>query len=88
MNVFKRGDSYIFALTYGPDVQWVKNVLAAGEAELETGGRRIHLRAPELFVDPSRQLMPLPIRLFLGVMRVQYFLRMTADEPARGTQPG
>jgi len=30
INVFRRGDSYVFALTYGSDVHWVKNVMAAG----------------------------------------------------------
>jgi len=29
LNVFRRGDQYLFALTYGADVPWVKNVLAA-----------------------------------------------------------
>ena len=29
MNVFRDGDDYLFALTYGSDVQWVKNILAA-----------------------------------------------------------
>jgi F420H(2)-dependent quinone reductase len=26
INVFRRGDDYFFFLTYGSDVQWVKNV--------------------------------------------------------------
>lgn len=76
MNVFRDGDDYIFALTYGADVQWVKNVIAAGECDLEVGGKRVHLIDPQLFVDPSRHLMPLPVRLFLGLLRVSEFLRM------------
>jgi deazaflavin-dependent oxidoreductase (nitroreductase family) len=76
MNVFRRGDQYVFALTYGSDVQWVKNVLAAGVAELEVCGRVVHLRDPELFIDPARRLMPFPVRLVLGLMRVSEFLRM------------
>jgi deazaflavin-dependent oxidoreductase (nitroreductase family) len=75
MNSFRRGSTYVFALTYGPDVQWVKNVLAAGEADLQVGSRHIPLSQPELFADPSRHLMPLPVRFFLGVMRVHWFLR-------------
>jgi deazaflavin-dependent oxidoreductase (nitroreductase family) len=78
MNVFRHGGSYVFALTYGSDVQWVKNVLAAGEAELLIGDRTIHLTDPELFVDPERRLMPLPVRFFLGLIRVSEFLRMRA----------
>ena len=76
MNVFRDGETYVFALTYGSDAQWVKNVLAAGEAELQIGDRTIHLTDPELFVDPKRRLMPLLVRFFLGLMRVSEFLRM------------
>jgi deazaflavin-dependent oxidoreductase (nitroreductase family) len=81
MNVFKRGDTYVFALTYGPDVQWVKNVLAAGEADLHVRGRHVHLVDPALFVDPERRLMPLPVRFVLGLMRVSSFLRMRIAAP-------
>ena len=80
MNVFRDGDDYLFALTYSSNVQWVKNVMAAGEADLRIGEKTIHLTEPELFVDPKRRLMPLPVRLMLGVMRVSEFLRM---RPAR-----
>ena len=76
MNVFRDGDDYLFALTYGSDVQWVKNVMAAREADLRIGDKTIHLTDPELFVDPKRRLMPLPVRFMLGVMRVSEFLRM------------
>ena len=78
MNVFRRGDSYLFALTYSSDVHWVKNVLAAGEADLRIGDRTIHLVEPVVFVDPSRRLMPQPVRFFLGLIRVSEFLRMRA----------
>jgi deazaflavin-dependent oxidoreductase (nitroreductase family) len=82
MNVFRNGDSYIFALTYGGDVQWVKNVVAAGEADLLVGSRTVHLTDPVVFVDPTRRLMPFPVRQFLGLMRVSEFLRM---RPSGGT---
>jgi deazaflavin-dependent oxidoreductase (nitroreductase family) len=76
INVFRHGDEYIFALTYGSDVQWVKNILAAGSCELVTMGRTVRLTDPRLFVDPKRRLMPLPVRLFLRLMRVTEFLSM------------
>ena len=88
MNVFRHDDHYVFALTYGPDVQWVKNVLAAGRAELEIRRRRIRLAEPEVLRDPSRGSMPQPVRFFLGLMRVSTFLRMriVPDEIARPAQ--
>ena len=76
MNVFRRDDEYVFALTYGPDVQWVKNILAAGGCDLVTRGRTVRLVEPMLFTDPKRSAMPLPVRLFLEPMRVTEFLRM------------
>ena len=76
MNVFRRGDEYVFALTYGADVQWVKNIVAAGGCDIVTRGRTVRLVEPVLFTDPKRSMMPLPVRLFLGPMRVTEFLRM------------
>ena len=76
LNVFRRDDTYVFALTYGAETQWVKNVLASGSATLRTRGRNIRLVEPERFRDPERRLMPLPVRLALGVDDVEDFLRM------------
>ncbi len=76
MNVFRRGDGYVFALTYGPEVQWVKNIMASGELDLRTMGRDIHLVEPERFSDPTRRVMPALIRPFLRAIRVTEFLRM------------
>ncbi len=43
VNVFAAEDGYVLALTYGPDTDWVKNVLAAGGCELRTRGRAVQL---------------------------------------------
>jgi deazaflavin-dependent oxidoreductase (nitroreductase family) len=77
MNVFRRDGDYVFALTYGPDVQWVRNVIAAGECELEQMGRTIRLRDPRRFSDPKASVMPLPVRFFLRLIRVTEFLQMS-----------
>src|SRR5687768_2528873 len=79
LNVFRKGDRFAFALTYGSDAQWVKNVLASGEAEIRWRRRSIRLRDPHLLVDPKGRLMPLPVRLFLRLMRVSEYLTMTAQ---------
>jgi deazaflavin-dependent oxidoreductase (nitroreductase family) len=78
LNVFKRGDFYAFALTYGSEVNWVRNVLAAGGCELRVRGRNVRLVEPELLVDPAGRLVPLPVRLFLRLNRVTEYLRMRA----------
>ena len=76
MNVFRDDDAWVMALTYGADVQWVRNVLAAGGCELEVRGRRLRLADPELIHDPSRRLMRIPVRWFLGLLGVTDFLRL------------
>ncbi len=78
ISVFRRGDGYVFALTYGSEVDWVKNLLATGECDLRTRGRDVHLVEPELFVDAARRLMPLPVRIVLRLNAVEEFLRMRA----------
>ena len=80
MNVFRHGDEYVLALTYGSEVQWVKNVMAADGCELKTRGRVVRLIDPRLFVDPSRSTMPQPVRFFLGLMRVTEFMRLRIDQ--------
>jgi deazaflavin-dependent oxidoreductase (nitroreductase family) len=77
INVFRRGDQYIFALTYGSESQWVKNVLAAGGCVMRHMGRDMKLVHPELIVDPSGTLVPQPVRWFLRhVGRVSEYVRM------------
>ena len=76
MNVFRRGEDYVMALTYGRDVDWVQNVLAAGGCSLETRGRMVELRDPELIRDPSRRLVPRLVGVFLAGLDVNDFLRL------------
>lgn len=58
MNTFRVGDHYVFALTYGADVDWVKNVFAAGGCTMRTRGRDVRLVEPELIHDPDLRLLP------------------------------
>ena len=34
---FRVSEGFLIALTYGRECEWVKNVVAAGECQLETG---------------------------------------------------
>src|SRR5690349_15459491 len=45
---FPTGDRVTFALTHGPEVDWVRNVLEAGGCHLVYGGRTLSLREPHL----------------------------------------
>ncbi len=74
VNVFRTGDGYAIALTYGPKAEWVKNVLAAGGCELEVRGREVRLVEPRIIRDPRRRLVPPPVRAILRLVGVSYFL--------------
>ena len=78
LNLFRRGDAYVFFLTYGSDVDWVKNVLAAGRCTLRTLGRDVDLVEPELIEDPARTLVPVAIRAVGQVLGATGFLVMRA----------
>ena len=80
VNVFRRGDRCIIALTYGSNAEWVRNVLADGGCTLETRGQTLHLSRPRLFHDEARSAVPAPVRLVLGIVRVYDFLELTASD--------
>src|SRR5919106_968840 len=48
VNVFPNGDGFVIALTYGRDVDWVKNVIAAGGCGLVHRGRTVDLGDPKV----------------------------------------
>ena len=79
VNLFRAGDRYVIALTYGRGAQWVANVLAAGGCEVETRGRRVRLTAPEIVHDPSRALVPRPVARILGALAVDDFMVLAVN---------
>jgi gluconokinase len=84
VNMFRDDERFVFALTYGADSQWVKNVMAAGECEVRTQGNAVRLRDPEIFTDPQRRSVPAPVRMVLGVINVSDFLSMRRAAPGDG----
>jgi deazaflavin-dependent oxidoreductase (nitroreductase family) len=84
VNVFPAADGYVLALTYGPDTDWVKNVLAAGGCELRTRGRTVRLVSPRLYHDEDRRgIRPLE-RQVLRVLNVADFLSLKSVPAAGG----
>lgn len=84
VNVFAKPGGYLFALTYGRDADWVRNVLAAGECELMHRGRAVHLTAPTILHDPARKQVPAAVRVILGAIEADDFLQMTTATPVTG----
>lgn len=82
INVFVRDGRYLIALTYGSEADWVRNVLASGEAELVTRRRRYRLTDPVSARDESLAWAPPPVRLILR--RIKAFETLTMrGEPVR-----
>jgi deazaflavin-dependent oxidoreductase (nitroreductase family) len=72
---FREGSTVTVALTYGPDVDWLRNVRAAG-------GARMHIKGSLVTLGPARTLteaeglrrMPVPIRRVLPVLGCHDFV--------------
>jgi deazaflavin-dependent oxidoreductase (nitroreductase family) len=83
VNMFRRGDArsgdYVFVMTYGQGADWVKNVDAAGQCDVTTRGRVVHLVEPRHYTDPGRQDVPAFVRPILGLIDVDEFLSMRAE---------
>ena len=85
MMAFRTGDRrrLTFALTYGPEAEWVRNALAAGDFTFDSRrSGRLHLVAPHVVHDPKRRAMPRIVRTVLGIMQVDDFLEATIDRGA------
>jgi deazaflavin-dependent oxidoreductase (nitroreductase family) len=82
LNVFRKpGGGFVIALTYGPDTDWVKNVMAAGGCRIETRGVSHRLVNPRVVTDPGLTGMPGFVRFILRRNGVQQFLHL---DPAPG----
>ena len=76
INVFRTPNGFAIALTYSRESEWVKNVLAAAGCELQTGGRHYRLSDPTIVHDPTRKQFPLPVRLVLGIVGANDFMKL------------
>lgn len=74
---FVDGDTVIIALTYGPDVDWLKNVEAAGGGVLRRGSRALTLGRPRrLGTDEGRRRVPAPVRAALPLIRCRDYVEL------------
>lgn len=77
--VWPLGEDFVIALTYGPEVDWYRNLLASGKGALLWHGRNYTIGRPE-GVDPAAalQAFPLPIRFILGRLGTHEYVRVTS----------
>lgn len=76
MGFFAR-DELIIALTYGPRTEWIRNLEAAGGGQVISRGRRLRFGPPRLDHGMARAPgIPWPVRRFLGLVKVDDYLRL------------
>lgn len=80
VNLFRAGDAYVIALTYGSDAQWVRNVQAAGRCEVVTRGERLRFGEARIVHDPRARSVPPPVRLILRAIAVDEFMLLRRDD--------
>jgi deazaflavin-dependent oxidoreductase (nitroreductase family) len=78
MTIFRQPlGRYVIALTYGPDVQWLRNVEATGQCRVKTRGRWLTLADPRRFTDSRRRAVPRIVRPILAVLKVREFVELS-----------
>lgn len=74
-------DGFVIELTYGSDVDWYKNVLAAGGCTILWHGRDYVINGIEpLEAETGRAAFPLPERLILRLLGMKQFLKMKTQQ--------
>jgi deazaflavin-dependent oxidoreductase (nitroreductase family) len=71
-------DGFLVSLPYGPDRDWVRNVVAAGRCTLLRGGRRFDLTGPRLLdAAGAAPLLPSALRPALRALPRLRFMRLS-----------
>src|SRR4051794_7258664 len=78
----------VVALTYGTQVQWLRNLESAGGARMVRRGHVLALADPvRLHGDDGARLVPAAIRAGLRVMHVDDFVEVSAVEVTARAHP-
>jgi deazaflavin-dependent oxidoreductase (nitroreductase family) len=70
-------DGFSIELTYGPDVDWYRNVLAAGHCTILWHGQEYTSEKPEpIDTETGLQTFPLAARLILRLLARRHFVKL------------
>lgn len=76
-----RDYGFLLALTYGDQVDWYKNVLAAGSCEIEQHGKIYKITKIESINDINMyKQFPKPLNLVLKLMNIHYYVQMYYED--------
>jgi deazaflavin-dependent oxidoreductase (nitroreductase family) len=74
------GDGFVIELTYGPSVDWYKNVLAAGGSTVVWHGRDYVIDKIEtLDTETGRAAFPLGMQFIMRVAGLKHFVKMATQ---------
>jgi len=77
---------FVFALTYGRDVDWVKNLLASDSGSLEYDGTVFPVHSFSFIAyDEVKDVFPFWIRLLLHILSVEDCLLAERQHPGLKT---
>lgn len=82
----QQAGGYVVGVSYGPDSQWVRNVLAKGSCVLEARGRRLEIHDVRIVRDPARRAVPAFVRMVMRLLAVDLFMELERSSPAAGTR--
>jgi deazaflavin-dependent oxidoreductase (nitroreductase family) len=75
--VFPAADGFVIALTYGPEVDWYRNVLAAGRCEVLWHKKEYLIDAIKpITLHDAEPLLHQPERTILKLVATQHFAKM------------
>jgi deazaflavin-dependent oxidoreductase (nitroreductase family) len=81
VNAFPHEDGFLVALTYGRDVDWVRNVMAAGGCRLIHRGRVVDLFRPSVLpLGEAAQAIPGLVGGILRIIRVSDVLKLRSPQ--------
>jgi deazaflavin-dependent oxidoreductase (nitroreductase family) len=82
-------DGFVAELTYGPEVQWYRNIVAAGGCVIVYGGREYTVdRVEPLSTEDGLRAFGPPRSTILRILRRTEFRRLhVADAPAEASAP-
>lgn len=84
LNCFRREGTFYVALVYGPGVDWLKNLEAAGGGVMVTGGRSHPVGAPRVVGEEGMSVVPRVVRVMLGLIGVDGLVALpglSSDRP-------
>jgi deazaflavin-dependent oxidoreductase (nitroreductase family) len=75
LNVWRHGSEVVVALTYGSDVDWLKNAREAEASILVMGGKKVRVGPPQSIAeDEGLDKVPKTVGRILGALDIDEFV--------------